>query len=53
LLEKYGTDITLCPKCKQGKLVQVAIVYPTIFEPIIVKKITVTTVVSQQNKASP
>lgn len=53
LLEKYGTDITLCPKCKQGELVLVAIVYPTIFEPIAAKKITVTTVVSQRNKASP
>jgi len=53
LLEKYGTDITLCPKCKQGKLVLLAIVYPTIFEPIAAKKITVTTVVSQRNKASP
>ena len=53
LLEKYGTDITLCPKCKQGKLLLVAIVYPIIFEPIAAKEITVTTVVSQRNKASP
>jgi Putative transposase len=53
MLEKYGTDITLCPKCKQGKLVLVAIVYPAIFKPIATKKITVTATVNLRNKASP
>ena len=53
MLEKYGTDITLCPKCKQGKLVLTAIVYPTIFKPTGTKKNTVTPAVSQRNKASP
>lgn len=53
LLEKYGTDITLCPKCKQGKLMLIAIVYPTIFKPIAAKIITQTKAVSQRNKASP
>jgi hypothetical protein len=28
MLEQYGQDISLCPKCKQGKLILVAIVYP-------------------------
>jgi hypothetical protein len=53
LLEKYGTGITLCPKCKQGKLLLAAIVYPSIFKPIAAKAITETTRVSQRNKASP
>ncbi len=26
--EQYGEDITLCPQCKQGKLILIAIVYP-------------------------
>ena len=28
MLEQYGQDISLCPKCKQGKLILIAIVYP-------------------------
>ena len=28
MLEKYGADITLCPQCKQGRLVLVKVVYP-------------------------
>ena len=28
MLEQYGQDITLCPKCKQGKLILISIVYP-------------------------
>ena len=28
MLEKYSTDITLCPQCKQGRLVLVNVVYP-------------------------
>ena len=28
ILEQYGHDISLCPKCKQGKLILIAIVYP-------------------------
>jgi len=27
MLEQYGHDISLCPKCKQGRLILVAIVY--------------------------
>ncbi len=28
MLEQYGKDISLCPKCRQGKLVLLAVVYP-------------------------
>jgi hypothetical protein len=28
MLEQYGHDISLCPKCKQGKLILIAIIYP-------------------------
>jgi Putative transposase/Transposase zinc-binding domain len=54
MLEQYGQDISLCPKCKQGRLILIAIVYPgrtavklssaitTIHEPVIFR-----------NKASP
>jgi hypothetical protein len=28
MLEKYGKDITLCPKCNRGKLVLISISYP-------------------------
>lgn len=28
MLEKYGKDITLCPKCNRGKLVLICISYP-------------------------
>lgn len=28
MLEQYGEDIMQCPKCKQGKLVLISIVYP-------------------------
>lgn len=28
MMEQYGKDISLCPKCEKGKLVLVAVVYP-------------------------
>jgi hypothetical protein len=28
MLEQYGTDITLCPACKKGRLVLLSITYP-------------------------
>ena len=53
MLEQYGQDITLCPKCKTGKLQLIAIVYPT--EKIV--KLSLTDPIKQpaalQNKASP
>ncbi len=30
MLEKYGVDITLCPKCRKGKLELISIVYPDV-----------------------
>ena len=53
MLEQYGHDITLCPKCKTGKLQLIAIVYPT--ERFV--KLSLTEASKQpaalQNKASP
>ena len=43
--ELYGTDITLCPKCKTGRLVLVCIIYP--------KKDDTIKAVHLRNKASP
>ncbi len=45
MLEQYGTDISLCPKCKKGRLVLVSIIYP--------KKDDTIKTVSLHNKASP
>ena len=53
MLEQYGTDISLCPKCKQGKMILIAIVYPTVFKTIAAKKITVNNPMALRNKASP
>jgi hypothetical protein len=53
MLEQYGQDITLCPKCKTCKLQLIAIVYPT--EKFI--KLSIITADKKspalQNKASP
>lgn len=51
--EQYGTDITLCPKCKQGKMVLIAVVYPAIFKAIPAKELTVNKQIGLHNKASP
>lgn len=53
MLEQYGTDITLCPKCNKGKLVLIAIVYPKVFEAIPLKETNVTNQTGLHNKASP
>ena len=54
MLEQYGHDISLCPKCKQGKLVLIGIIYPG---PGAVKlSMTVATIheaVTPDNKGSP
>ena len=53
MLEQYGHDITLCPKCKTGRLQLIAIVYPA--EKFV--KLSLTDAAKQpaalQNKASP
>jgi len=53
MLEQYGHDITLCPKCKTGKLQLIAIVYPT--EKFVKLSLTDTNpqAPALQNKASP
>ena len=54
MLEQYGHDITLCPKCKQGKLILIAIMYPgrsTVKLSNDVKNVNEQ--VSLRNKASP
>lgn len=54
MLEQYGHDISLCPKCKQGKLILIAIVYPG--QRVVKQSAAVTTIneqVTLRNKASP
>jgi hypothetical protein len=64
MLEQYGQDISLCPKCKQGKLILLAIVYPVglAFNGVnpgqrVVKLSAAVTTINEQvplrNKASP
>ena len=47
MLEKFGKDITLCPTCKQGRLVLVAIVYPHCYHK------PTTHFLANQNKSPP
>lgn len=54
MLEQYGHDISLCPKCKQGKLILIAIIYPG--QHTVRLSAAVTTINEQvmlRNKASP
>jgi hypothetical protein len=54
MLEQYGHDISLCPKCKQGKLILIAIIYPG--RAAVKLSADVTTINEQvrlHNKASP
>ncbi|HWR32399.1 MAG TPA: IS91 family transposase [Chitinophagaceae bacterium] len=54
MLEQYGHDVSLCPKCKQGKLILVAIVYAG--QRAVKLSAEVTTInkrVTLRNKASP
>ena len=54
MLEQYGHDISLCPKCKQGKLILIAIVYPG--QRVVKLSAAVTTINEQVilcNKGSP
>ena len=54
MLEQYGHDISLCPKCKQGKLILVAIIYP--WQRAVKLSAAVTTIHEQltpDNKGSP
>jgi hypothetical protein len=54
MLKQYGHDISLCPKCKQGKLILIAIIYPG--RAAVKLSADVTTINEQvrlHNKASP
>ena len=54
MLEQHGYDISLCPKCKQGRLILIAIVYPG--RGAIKLSSAITTIHEQvmlRNKASP
>ena len=53
MLERYGKDISLCPKCHKGKLVLVAIVYPKISQVIPSKHVGSVEQPALSNKASP
>ena len=54
MLVQYGHDISLCPKCKQGKLILIAIIYP--WQRAVKLSAAVTTIHEQltpDNKGSP
>lgn len=53
MLEQYGHDITLCPQCKRGKLVLVAIVYPKPFAEHLTMMVSINEKAALRNKASP
>lgn len=53
MLEQYGTDIDLCPQCKKGRLLLVAIVYPKRYDKIRTKTIAIHQQTGIRNKASP
>jgi hypothetical protein len=40
MLEKYGKDITLCPKCNQGKLVWMCTTYARQYDSVFGKKLS-------------
>jgi hypothetical protein len=50
MLEKYGKDITLCPKCNKGKLVWMCTTYAKHGSPILRKR---SAAGALNNKASP
>lgn len=52
MLEKFGKDISQCPKCNRGRLVLVAIIYPK-YESKVVSANAYQQRPEQQNKASP
>ena len=53
MLEKYGTDITLCPQCKRGRLVLVNVVYPKAYAGPVVWSPGIDAASAIRNKASP
>jgi len=55
MLEKYGKDITLCPKCNRGKLILMSITYAEQASSIFTKRLwkTEKKAAAVNNKASP
>lgn len=53
MLEQYGKDISLCPKCEKGKLVLVAVVYPNAMPTRLTKQAGNMAAQGLRNKASP
>jgi hypothetical protein len=53
MLEQYGKDISLCPKCGQGKLLLIAVVYPPVIAVKLSSKTGCPEVPGLRNKASP
>lgn len=53
MLEQYGRDITLCPKCKTGKLVLIHIDYGTQSERMPLPTAAVAEVISKENLHGP
>lgn len=53
MLEQYGHDITLCPKCNKGKLELIAVVYPTDFPVKLSGEVDLNKQPALPNKASP
>ena len=53
MLEQYGKDISLCPKCQQGKLVLIAVVYSPAIAVKLRSKTGCPEVPGLRNKASP
>ncbi len=53
MLEKYGTDISLCPQCKRGRLVLVKIVYPQTGGSLLLLQSGKELTAAIRNKASP
>jgi len=55
MLEEYGKDITLCPKCNKGKLILMRITYAWQTSSIFTKRLREieTTAAALNNKASP
>ena len=53
MLEQYGKDMSLCPKCEKGRLILVAVVYAKQLPPSFSKQRKADTKEQLHNKASP
>jgi Cys-tRNA synthase (O-phospho-L-seryl-tRNA:Cys-tRNA synthase) len=53
MLEQFGTDINLCPKCNKGRLVLVRIEYPKLYATAIPLSTNIGQPIALHNKDSP